>query len=225
NSFRQARDTDPTQVQHRINLAAALLKTGQFDVAIRELDTAFELDPASVAAQVYAAEAEVALGRVEEAKARLKSVVEAHPDAVNLWFRLGNLSLESGDYAGGVKNFRRANSLVPDDPTIAGNLAWILATAPDPAIRNGAEAIRLATVAVRATQRQSASPLDALAAAYAEAGRFDEAKATADAALQLLDGEQLEELAAAIANRREGYAKRRPFRLKPSPTTDVDVKP
>src|SRR5258706_6698263 len=64
-------------------------------------------------------------------------------------------------------------------------LAWIRATSWDPALRDASEAVALAERAAAATERRSVSTLDALAAAYAAAGGYDEAVAAAPAAVAL----------------------------------------
>jgi len=66
------------------------------------------------------------------------------------------------------------------------NLAWLLATSSDPSLRNGSEAVLLAERADSESSRSENHPivLRILAAAYAESGRFDEAKQTAQQALQ-----------------------------------------
>jgi len=61
------------------------------------------------------------------------------------------------------------------DPVAGNNLAWRLATDPDPKFRNGARAVQLAEDACRETQCREIIPIGTLAAAYAEAGRFDDA--------------------------------------------------
>lgn len=60
-------------------------------------------------------------------------------------------------------------------PTIQNDFAWMLATSPNPGLRNGVLAVEYAKKAVAATQRKHAGFLDTLAAAYAEAGDFDQA--------------------------------------------------
>jgi len=61
-----------------------------------------------------------------------------------------------------------------------------LATSADPSVRNGSEAVRLAERADSASSRSDQHPtvLRILAAAYAEAGQFAEAKETAQQALK-----------------------------------------
>jgi hypothetical protein len=63
----------------------------------------------------------------------------------------------------------------PDTVYSCRNLAWILATCPDAKIRNGSEAMALATNVCELSQWSNASYLDTLAAAEAEAGLFDAA--------------------------------------------------
>jgi hypothetical protein len=62
----------------------------------------------------------------------------------------------------------------------------LLATSSDPSLRNGSEAVRLAERADSASSRSEKHPsvLRILAAAYAEAGQFAEAKETAQRALE-----------------------------------------
>src|SRR5207249_783967 len=72
-----------------------------------------------------------------------------------------------------------------DFPSVLNNLAWLLATAPQPGVRNGQEAVRLAWRASALALHLRPRPLGTLAAAYAEAGRFSDAVATAYKAVGL----------------------------------------
>jgi tetratricopeptide (TPR) repeat protein len=80
----------------------------------------------------------------------------------------------------------------PDDPGVLNNLAWTLATDSDAGLRDGREAVRLAEQACELTHYQKTICIGTLAAAYAEAGRFDDAMATAEkaCALAAATGEQ-----------------------------------
>ena len=62
------------------------------------------------------------------------------------------------------------------------HLAWALAVSPDDRLRNGAEAVRWAERACELTQYGQPVFVTTLAAAYAEAGRFNDATATAQKA-------------------------------------------
>ncbi len=67
----------------------------------------------------------------------------------------------------------------------SNDLAWSLATSPQAANRNGALAVKLAEEACQETQFQQTVMVGTLAAAYAEAGRFDEAVLAAQRAIAL----------------------------------------
>ena len=71
-----------------------------------------------------------------------------------------------------------------DLPEALNNLAWLLATCADDHTRNGVEAVRSAERACQITRFKNANCLSTLAAAYAEAGRFPEAAATAELAMK-----------------------------------------
>jgi len=84
-----------------------------------------------------------------------------------------------------VAQYREALKLDPDLSTALNNLAWVSATSPDDGLRNGTEAVRLAERACALTHYAQPWFVATLAAAYAEAGRFPEAVATAEKAEQL----------------------------------------
>ena len=90
--------------------------------------------------------------------------------------------------------------------------AWIRATHENAAVRNAGEALRLAAQACQATENKSSGPLDALAAALAEAGRFPEAVETARKALGLAQASGQQDLAKEIAARLKQYEAGRPWR-------------
>jgi hypothetical protein len=65
------------------------------------------------------------------------------------------------------------------------NLAWTLATSKETNVRNGTRAVQVAEHACELTHYGVALLVGTLAAAYAEAGRFDDAIATAQKACAL----------------------------------------
>ena len=67
------------------------------------------------------------------------------------------------------------SSQAPDNVRLLNDTAWVLATCADAALRNGTEAVTLAGHAVDLTSGRDPVLLATLAAAYAEAGRFDKA--------------------------------------------------
>jgi tetratricopeptide (TPR) repeat protein len=82
---------------------------------------------------------------------------------------------KAGKFAEALQAYREAARLYPNEPMALNNLAWSLAANPRPELRNGKEAVQLASQAVELTGQQQAIPLATLAAAYAEDGQFDKA--------------------------------------------------
>ncbi len=94
---------------------------------------------------------------------------------------------------------------------LANNIAWVLATCPEAKFRNGRRAVELATQVCAATGNQVPALLDSLAAAYAEAGDFDNAVRTATRALELTRRDAASS-APAIEARLRLYKAGRPYR-------------
>jgi membrane associated rhomboid family serine protease len=91
----------------------------------------------------------------------------------------------------GLRWLRRAAEA--GDASGANGLAWWLATAPEDSLRNGAEAVRWAEKAYKL--RPSPEAADTLAAAYAEAERWDDAIAMQESAVRDLRAERAEYVA------------------------------
>ena len=90
--------------------------------------------------------------------------------------------------------------------------AWVLATSPRDAMRNGPRAVLLATEVARETGGRDPQALDTLAAAYAEVGDFSKAMEAGTVALKIATQQGETNLAGAIAARLEVYQHGKPFR-------------
>ena len=124
------------------------------------------------------------------------------PQPITLWRAfIGRKAMGRG--AGALAAAAR---LAPQWPDPMNNMAWILATHAQPELRNGPEAVKLATRAVELSRTNNATFLDTLAAAYAEAGQFAEATASARAAQTKALAQGRQELAEQIQQRLAGYA-------------------
>ena len=107
--------------------------------------------------------------------------------------------------------FEKALALDDQLSPACNNLAWMLASHPDPQIRNGKEAVDLAEHACRLTNNEQPVYLGTLAAAYAEAGRFSDAIATAEKARDLARKAGLEKVAERNEQLLEFYRAGRPY--------------
>jgi tetratricopeptide (TPR) repeat protein len=93
--------------------------------------------------------------------------------------------IKSGRFKDAIIQYDRAYRASPDSIDVQNNLAWILATCPDKALRDAPRAVTLAEQAARSTNYVDASTLDTLAAAYAESGAFEKAVMTQRKAIEL----------------------------------------
>jgi Flp pilus assembly protein TadD len=140
------------------------------------------------------------------------------PDGPKVHLDFGLTLLRLGDAPNGLRHFREAVRLAPDSPLAVNELAWLLATSPDAALRNGPEAVQLAEHGCVVTSRRDPMLLDTLAAAYAEAVRFAEAINAAQEALALARTTGDEATAIRTENLLRCFQSGRPFRENPIPS-------
>ena len=111
-----------------------------------------------------------------------------------------------------IGHYRQAIRSDPDHLLAVNSLAWKLATCGDDSLRNGDEAIILAERLVRASNSLDPGFLNTLAAAYAETGRFDEAIANGEKAVQMAREVRQNQLVQQFVNCLEFYRRRQPYR-------------
>ncbi len=120
------------------------------------------------------------------------------------------------DFTGAIAWYRLVLQSQPDMPVFLNNLAWLLTTCPETRIRDGAEAIAYAERACELTHFGVAPLLGTLAAAYAEAGRFDDAIATAQKACKLASESGKQDLLKRNQELLELYRKHQPYHEAPA---------
>ena len=111
--------------------------------------------------------------------ARFEKLLDANPHNVAAHYSLGSIFVSGGRPEKALTEYRLALELKPDDVRTLNDLAWLLATCPQDHLRSGPEAVELARRAQQASGGKDPDVLDTLAAAYAEAGQFPNALATA----------------------------------------------
>jgi spermidine synthase len=128
----------------------------------------------------------MARGQPDRARAAFESALDKQtprPDRVHL--SLARLALARGDDAAALQHYGAAIQLQPSSTAIANDLAWLLATSEDPAVRNAVTATAAAEQLVKVDEQPQ--HLDTLAAAYAAGGRFEDAVRTASRAAELAE--------------------------------------
>jgi hypothetical protein len=177
---------------------------------------AIAVTPPNYKARFCLANALIDQGRTTEGVEQLRVCLEINPSFADAYGRLAFLATRSGQFNDAVAHYRKALELRPDLPDALNNLAWLLATCADASIRDGKQAVTLATRACELTGYQKTIYMGTLAAAYAEAGQFDEAIRTGlQAQANALNWGETE-----LANRNaqlvEEYRAARPYR-EPAP--------
>ena len=201
----------------RENLARALetqgvaaLQKGGVDEALPRLRRAAQLNPNDASNQYNLGLALLRKSSFDEAIAQFRKALALDPQDAQTHNDLGvALSLQRR-FGEALAQFREAIAADSQFAQAQSNLAWLLATSPEVTLRNGAEALRLAAKAVDLSHGNDARMLDALAAAYAETGRFQDAVETAQRALNLA----AQPLVPAVKARIAMYQRNQPFREK-----------
>jgi Tfp pilus assembly protein PilF len=156
------------------------LLAGRSTAALGSLARCLTLDPSFAPAFSTRAAIHVQHGRYEEARRDIERALALRPGHIGDLHNRAVVRTALELYDGAIQDYE---AVLARDPGSAGtwnNLAWLLATARDPRVRNGVRALASAREAVR-TDRQPAW-LDTLAAAHAECGDFARAVAVEEEA-------------------------------------------
>jgi tetratricopeptide (TPR) repeat protein len=120
--------------------------------------------------------------------ADLDKAIQLRPDVPRNYLRRGLIHRELNQFAKARADFERAYEQGCAGPA-AYCLGLLLATCSDAAVRDGSRAIKYAQEACKQTDFKDYRSLSALAAAYAEAGQWDEAVRRSKVALEFAEGE------------------------------------
>lgn len=159
NEFRKAVASKPDSVTARINLGAALTQVGDVNGAVEQFEEALRLDPGRVNAHYNLAVLLAGQNKHADAITHLRSVLSAEPNDLNARFLLARELKNSGRLDDALAEYAR--------------MAYLLAAAPEPELRSGAQALELAQTAYNSTKAPKHAAVIALA--LAELGRCSEA--------------------------------------------------
>ena len=143
---------------------------------------------------------------------RAWSHLAVHRDIDLLLVWIGDGYFKSGNAPEGLKFYLNALKNGTKDPVVMNNVAWQLATHPDPKIRNGRVAVEWAEKAMQVTGGKQATYYDTLAAAYAEEGRFQEALKFVEKGIDLATRSGEKALLPGFLQAQKLYAKGQPNR-------------
>jgi tetratricopeptide (TPR) repeat protein len=183
----------------------------RFQDAIADIRMLLREDPKNVELRLQLASLYVADKRPRKA---IELLTEILNDDKDNWMALrarGDALLSIGKHAEAIKDYNVAVKLKPDDHGILNNLAWVLATSPVDALRDGKRSIELGTKACEVTKYEMPHILSTLAAGYAETGDFETAIKWSTKAVEL-GRDKLKDQLEQLKKELEGYKRREKFR-------------
>jgi tetratricopeptide (TPR) repeat protein len=175
----------PDNPRARVNYGVILASEQRVPEAEHQLREGVRLKESSAPAHSSLGTILCATGRIEECVTHLERAVALDPKYKDAYASLGEAYGSQGRRRLAAKYFALAADAAPDNAFLLNRLAWLLATALENDVRDSGRAVRLAERSVQLTSRRDVMSLDTLAAAYAEADRFDDAVTTAREALAL----------------------------------------
>jgi tetratricopeptide (TPR) repeat protein len=163
----------------------------QFTTALREADASSlrHLRPESLYALLSLA---VKTGQLEQRPGLWPYVNSLLNTNWRLKFLLDYSATEkdAGQTRHAVALLRRALGTDSESVIALGHLAWLLATSPDDSLRDGKEALALASQAHEIDQGVHVNITDTLACAFAENGEYTQAAALEDQAIKIAEAAQ-----------------------------------
>jgi Flp pilus assembly protein TadD len=168
----------------RQNLGSALVEQRRFEEAAQQFQEALKIKPMYAEAENNYGFALSMLGKTDEALEHYQRAVAMKPIG-RTHYLIATALLNQGKHAEAAAEYMQAIELEPELPPALNDLAWIMAADTDPSLRNGPQAVILAERACEASLEPDPQFIGTLAAAYAEAGRFQEAISAAERAKEL----------------------------------------
>ena len=202
----------PGNARAQGNLGAVLVRQRRYAEAEGPLRLSLALRPDDQDTLSNLGAALCGQGRLSEGIPHLERALTLAPDFGEARFNLAEALLQSGRTAEALAAYRQVLEQAPDSVRTMKRLAAILASDPHDDIRDGRLAVSIAEQLLVATNGRDVDAFDLLAAAYAEAGRMEEAVRVGEIAVGVARQSGREDQAREIAERVSLYRSGRPYR-------------
>ena len=190
-----------------------ILRNNDETGALADYDEELKLDPKRSGPYIERARIHALRKDNAAAIADYDSAIVLEHDDSSLYIQRGYMFYRSREYSKAMTDWKKALELKPDDGATYNDMAWLLATSPEPKARDGKKALGFALKSCELSEWKNPEAIDTLAAAYAEANDFKHAVEFENKAVALMKSAIEVKVAHA---RLELYEHRRPYRETPS---------
>ena len=194
------------------NRGVCFLYKGDYNRAIADYTRAIEINPEFIDAYINRGGIWIIKELYDRAISDYTRVLSINRLDSEAFYQRGVSRFRKGEYGKAITDLTRAVEINPDFALAYNQLAWIMAVCPGVEFRNGDKAVTLAQKAVKINPETSY--MDTLAAAYAEAGQFEDAVKTQIEVINLLQSSGVKDEGTDYHNRLESYHARKPWREK-----------
>ncbi len=196
------------------DLGSAYLKGGKLAEAVTHFRKAIDLQPQKSEFLNNLGIALCQQGDMDTGLSYIQKATALSPDNTDITLSYARNLMKAGQWKQARNAYEAGLSRNSDNPYLAFNMAWLLATAPDRRVRDGRKALSIATKIADASRHRNPRILDVLAASHAEQGDYQQAVAVIGKALELAGESGDENLSSLLTSRQQQYEKKRPWRLK-----------
>jgi tetratricopeptide (TPR) repeat protein len=171
--FTEAVRLDPADPQTYVDRGIIYKALKDYDKALADHGEAIRLDPQWATGYFNRANVFKARKDYDKALADYNAAIRLDPQDPDAHFNRANTYRATKQYAKAASDWSEVIRLDAQDPEAHDRLGWLLATCPDREVRDGQRAVDHAGTACDLTDGKSAYCLATLAAAFAEAGKFE----------------------------------------------------
>ncbi len=208
--FDRAVELKPDFAEALHDRGLAYERMGEYDRAVADYGEAIRVKPDYAQAFFDRGFVYHHTGQDDRAIADYDEAIRLKSDYADAFRERGHVYYRKGEHDRAIVDYEQAIRLDPDDADAYNNLAWLLATTRNAHLRDGRKAVTFATKAVQLND--TAASHDTLAAAYAEAQRFEDAVAEQERAIEMLHAAGKYDEVPDLRNRLDLYRRGRPYR-------------
>ena len=178
--------------------------------AAKDAESALKLEPDDGELMLQAGLIYYQIKKNDKAIETFNKLIDKDPKNAGAFAARADTHLQTGAHQKAVNDYGESLKHEGDNTHVLNNLAWVLATSPDDKVRDGRRAIDLAKKACDLTSYKEAHIVSTLAAGYAETGDFATAIKWSKKAVELGEGDVVEQLKKELAS----YEAKKPWREK-----------